>query len=91
MNFPKYLSCFDFAYILTAVQLKNTFQISLFVILHHYTGAKPMKIKKRVKVFFLLQDPMYPASTIHQKDCKRGNSMNHQWQFPRDEILHSSG
>ena len=34
-----------------------------------------MKIKWLMKViylFFLLQDPMYPASTIHQKTVKAG-------------------
>ncbi len=92
MNFQNSLTCFDFVSILTAVQLKTTFPLSLFVILLHYTCAKPMKIKKLMKVssFFLLQ-AMYPASTIHQKGCESGNSLTHQWQFPRDEKGHTSG
>ncbi len=78
MNFQNTLTCFDLVSILTAVQLKNTFPLSFYVNLPHYTCAKPIKMKKLMKVFFL-QDPMYPASTIHQKYCGSGNSLNHQW------------
>ncbi len=52
MNFQNSLTCFDFLSIITAVQLKNTFPLSLFVILHHYNSGKPMKIKKLMKVSF---------------------------------------
>ncbi len=37
MNFQNSLTSLDFVYFLTAVKLKSTFPLSLFVIVYHYT------------------------------------------------------